>query len=227
MVILSGASGGIGQSVIPLLLQDHQVIGLYHAHRPTLPASDRLTLEQVDLTSAASVSALIETLKPTLERVTVVHCAVQSIDGLAAQYREEDWDAVMNVNLKGDFLLTKALLPIMMQHQWGRIVHISSVAGEEGVPGVIGYAASKTGVLGMSRVLAKEYARFGITSNVLRLGYFDVGLIDQLSEKFKNQILDAIPSKKLGRVDSIVHAVNFLIQADYANGAVISIDGGM
>lgn len=227
VVILSGASGGIGRALIPLLLNDHTVIGLYHRHRPEVPSSDKLFLEQVNLTSAAGVNAFLERWNGRLERVTLVHGAVQNIDGLTADYREEDWDRVIDVNLKGNFLLTKALLPVMMQGRWGRIIHVSSFAGVDGVPGVISYAVSKTGVLGMSRVLAKEYARFDVTSNVLKLGYFDVGLIEQLSERHRNEVLNRIPSKKLGAVVNIVHAINFLMQADYVNGAVISIDGGL
>jgi 3-oxoacyl-[acyl-carrier protein] reductase len=227
MVILSGASGGIGREIIPPLLKDHQVIGLYNKNHPGLASSDRLFLEQVDITDSVNVKAFVEKWKGQLGRVALIHCAVQNIDGLAAQYGEEDWDTVIDVNLKGDFLLTKALLPVMMQNRWGRIIHVSSVAGVEGVPGVIGYAASKTGVLGMSRVLAKEYARFDVTSNVLKLGYFEVGLIDQLSERNRSRILEAIPNKRLGKVENIVHAIHFLIQSDYVNGAVISIDGGI
>ncbi len=227
MIILSGASGGIGQRIIPLLLEDHQVIGLYGKNRPVGPPSERLFLEQVDITDAGQIKAFVEKWKDRLSRITLVHGAAQNIDGLAAQYREEDWDKVLEVNLKGDFLLTKALLPIMMQDRWGRIIHLSSYVGIEGIPGAIGYAASKAGLLGLSRVLAKEYARFEVTSNVLRLGYFEVGLIQQLSEKNRNQILESIPSKKLGKVENIVHAIRFLIQSDYVNGAVISMDGGM
>lgn len=227
MIVLSGASGGIGKEMIPMLLKDHAVIGLYHAHRPEFPASERLMLDAVDLASASDVSAFAKRREASFERVTLVHGAVQSIDGLAAQYAEEDWDRVMDVNLKGNFLLTKALLPIMMQQRWGRIIHLSSVAGVEGVPGVLAYAASKTGLLGISRVLAKEYARYDVTSNVLKLGYFETGLIHQLTPPHREKILNAIPNKKLGKVEEIVRAVNFLIQSDYVNGSVISIDGGM
>lgn len=227
MIVISGASGGIGQAIVPFLLKDHQVIGLYHTHHPEMPSSSKLFLEQVDITQSAEVKAFVERWKDAFEHIALVHCAVQTVDGLAAQYSEEDWDKVIDVNLKGDFLLTKMLLPIMIQQRWGRIIHMSSFAGVNGVRGVIGYAASKSGVLGMSRVLAKEYARFDVTSNVLRLGYFEVGLINQLTEKHRNDILNAIPNKQLGKVENIVHAINFLIQADYVNGAVIAIDGGM
>jgi 3-oxoacyl-[acyl-carrier protein] reductase len=227
MVILSGASGGIGKAIIPLLLKDYQVVGLYNKNRPDLPLSDNLFLERVDITDSTSVKSFVDKWKDKLGRMALVHGAVQSIDGLAVQYGEADWDRVIDVNLKGDFLLTKALLPLMVQNRWGRIIHVSSFAGVEGVPGIIGYAASKAGVLGLSRVLAKEYARFDVTSNVLKLGYFEAGLFHRLSEKIRSDILNKIPHGKLGGVENIAHAIRFLIQSDYVNGAVISIDGGM
>ncbi len=226
-VILSGASGGIGARIMPLLLEDHAVIGLYHTRRPELPASKRLSLAQLDITNAAGVNAFIDTQKHAWERVVLVHGAVESIDGLVAQYREEDWDRSININLKGAFLLTKALLPVMIQARWGRIIHLSSFVGMHGVTGTVGYAASKSGLLGMSRVLAKEYARFDITSNVLQLGYFDAGLIDALSEEHRREILSRIPNHRLGSVINIRHAIQFLIKADYVNGAVLPIDGGL
>lgn len=225
--IVSGASGGIGRELIPLLLQDHAVVGLYNSHRPEFTPSDRLSFEQVDLTDAGSVQRFVERWQSKLERVVLVHGAVESIDGLAAQYREEDWDRVIDVNLKGAFLLTKALLPTMIRARWGRIIHLSSLVGADGVAGTVGYAASKSGILGVSRVLAKEYARFEVTSNVLQLGYFDGGLIHELSEEQRKEILARIPSRKLGTVENIRHAVRFLVESDYVNGAVIPIDGGI
>lgn len=226
-VVLSGASGGIGARIVPLLLEDHVVIGLYHSRRPELPASERLSLAPLDITDAKSVQTFVDGRKHALERVVLVHGAVESIDGLAAQYREADWDRTINVNLKGAFLLTRALLPVMIRARWGRIIHLSSFVGMHGVTGTVGYAASKTGLLGMSRVLAKEYARFDITSNVLQLGYFDAGLIDELSEEHRRGILNRIPNHRLGSVMNIRHAIQFLIEADYVNGAVIPIDGGL
>lgn len=228
MIVLSGVSGGIGQGIVPLLLDQGEVVGLYHKNRPVAhPPSHRLFLEQVDITDSAQVKVFAGKWKNRLDHITLVHCAVHNIDGLAVQYREEDWDKVLDVNLKGNFLLTKALLPVMIQNRWGRIIHISSVVGMEGLPGTLGYAASKAGLLGVSRVLAKEYARWGVTSNVLRLGYFEAGLMDQLREENRDRILSSIPGKKLGKVANIIHAIRFLIESDYVNGAVIPIDGGL
>ena len=114
----------------------------------------------------------------------------------------------------------------MISEKWGRIIHISSIVGNNGTNGTIAYSTSKTGLVGMSRVLSKEYGRFGITSNVLIPGYLNTGLISSLSKEAKSKILKKIPSNKFGDPVNIVNAVEFLIKSDYVNGASINIDGG-
>jgi len=146
---------------------------------------------------------------------------------LLARYDSADWDKVMDINLKGNFLLTKALLPTMIQQSWGRIIHVASVVALKGEKGTAAYSASKSGLLGLSRVMAKEYARFNITSNVLNLGYFEVGLIETVSKDKRKEIIESIPSKKLGQASSIINALKFLIHSDYVNGSVLTIDGGL
>ena len=132
---------------------------------------------------------------------------------------------VMQVNLKGNFLLTQGLLPQMIQEKCGRIIHISSVIGMSGRVGTVAYSASKTALLGMSRVLASEYGRFNITSNILNLGYFESGLADTLKGDVKKEVLSRIPSKSFGKISDIANAVEFLIKTGYVNGSVITIDG--
>jgi len=160
-------------------------------------------------------------------RVIVIHFAAVKIDGLVANYSETDWDKMMSVNLKGNFLLTQALLPIMVNKKWGRIIHISSRGGECGDIGTIAYSTTKTGLIGMSRVLAKEYARFNITSNVLALGHFESGLYSKLSDTLKETLINQIPSKTLGQTADVVRAIKFLIESQCVNGATINIDGGI
>jgi NAD(P)-dependent dehydrogenase (short-subunit alcohol dehydrogenase family) len=166
-------------------------------------------------------------MKGELTKPVLIHAAALSRDGLVADYDTEDWEQVINVNLRGDFLLTKATLKLMISENWGRIIHISSVAGMRGIPGTIAYSAAKTGLIGMSRVLANEYARFGITSNVIILGYFNTGLIETLSEKMRNKIIGSIPSGHLGEPKNIVNAIDFIMKSEYANGSSISLDGGI
>lgn len=227
MIILTGASGGIGQDIIKYLVEIDRVIGVYNTSKPQDMGDKRLTYAKLSLENSADISAFVDRLSPNLSRITLVHGAALKIDGLAAGYSETDWDRVMDVNLKGAFLLSRAFLPIMIQERWGRIILISSVAGTQGHVGTMAYATSKSGLMGMSRVFAKEYARFNITSNVLVLGYFEKGLTAALPDDLKRKMLEQIPSKQFGQVANIANAVNFLIKSEYVNGAVINIDGAL
>lgn len=227
MIILTGASGGIGKEIIDRLLEIDYVVGIYNTSIPTAQPNNRLIFEKLNINEPADIRAFVKKWQGKLSNVTLIHSAALSIDNLAAKYKEADWDNVMGVNLKGNFLLTQAFIPLMIQERWGRIVHISSVVGIQGRPGTIAYSTSKTGLLGMSRVLAKEYARFNITSNVLSLGYFEVGLIDILQKDLKKHLLDQIPSKTFGKISNIANAIEFLIKSEYVNGATINIDGGI
>jgi len=213
LIILTGASGGIGQAILPLL-------------ENTVPVYNQKCIStgiRVDLTNPQNIKDFVVTVKPT--HVTVVHLAAVKIDELAVACNEENWDKVMDVNLKGNFLLTKELLQIMLKEKWGRIIHI--ISSGLGDVGTLTYSTSKFGLLGMSEVLSKEYAKFGITSNVLQLGYFQTGLWNKLTQEKKDELLDQVPSRKLGDPLNIVNAIKFLIDSPYINGSVINIDGGI
>ena len=131
----------------------------------------------------------------------------------------------MDVNLKGNFLLTKELLNTMIRQKWGRIIHV--VSSGLGDVGTLTYSTSKFALLGMSQVLAREYAKFGITSNVLQLGYFRTGMWNKLTDDKKIELLNEIPNKELGDVRDIVSAIDFIIRTNYLNGSVIALDGGV
>lgn len=227
MIILTGASGGIGRAILPALAALDNVGAIYNTNSPDISSSVGITAYQLDLTSEDEIGDFVKSIKSRLKRITLIHAAALSRDGLSAKFSTVDWDQVIDVNLRGNFLLTRAMLMPMIEEKWGRIIHISSVAGMRGVPGTLAYSTSKTGLLGMSRVLANEYARFGITSNVLVPGYFNTGLIETLSEKVRKKILEAIPSGRLGDPANIVNAVEFLIKSEYVNGSAIDIDGGI
>ena len=180
----------------------------------------------MDLCSEDEIDRFIDKIGSKLSQVTLVHAAATKVDKLAAQLSLDDWDKVINLNLKGNFLLSKKILPTMMKDKWGRIIHISSVGGEDGAIVTLAYSTSKTGLNGLSRVLAKEYGRFGITSNVLVPGWLNTGLLHYLSEKDKVEALNRIPSRQFGDPINLFHAIEFLIKSEYVNGASINIDGG-
>lgn len=227
MIILTGASGGIGQTILPSLAELDNVIAISHSKPLNVDQLDDIESYQVDLTSESQVNKFVLKIKSRLSKVVLIHAAVISLDNLAVKFETEDWNQSINLNLNGNFFLTRALLTTMIEDGWGRIVHMSSIAAIKGVSGTIAYSTSKTGLLGMSKVLANEYARFGVTSNVLILGYFNTGLIDTLNEKSRQKILVSIPSKRLGSPSNIVNAIDFLIKSEYVNGSAVNIDGGI
>lgn len=227
MIVLTGASGGIGSAILPALTALDDVIAIYRRPPPDSVAGINCMPYQLDLTSEQDVQSFAASMGKSLRLITVVHAAAVNIDGLAAQFSTEDWGAVMDVNLRGNFLLTRELLMPMIADKWGRIIHLSSIAGMRGATGGLAYSTSKTGLLGMSRALAQEYARFGITSNVLVLGYFNTGMYTMLTETLRKDVLRLIPSGRLGDISNIVHAVEFLMKSTYVNGATINIDGGV
>ena len=227
MIILTGASGGIGQAILPSLAEFDNVIAISHSKPINVDQLDGIESYQVDLTSESQVNEFVLKIKSKLSKVVLIHAAVISLDNLAVKFETEDWNKSINLNLNGNFFLTRALLTTMIEDGWGRIVHMSSIAAIKGVSGTIAYSTAKTGLLGMSKVLANEYARFGITSNVLIPGYLDTGLIDTLDEKSRLKILESIPSKKLGSPSNIVNAIDFLIKSEYVNGSSINVDGGI
>jgi len=227
MIVLTGASGGIGRDILPMLSKLDEVIALYHSTPPDVEDDSNITHHKLNISSEQEVKKFSALIRKDLKNITLIHAAALSRDALAAQLGVDEWDQVMDVSLRGNFLITRELLAPMINEKWGRIIHMSSVAGMRGVPGTLAYSAAKTGLLGMSRVLAREYARFNITSNVLVLGYFNTGLIETLSEKAEKAIIEDIPSKKLGNPSNIVNAIEYLIKSDYTSGSVLNIDGAI
>jgi 3-oxoacyl-[acyl-carrier protein] reductase len=142
---------------------------------------------------------------------------------------EADWDVVVDTNLKGAFNMARAVLPRMMKRGAGRIVNIASVSALRGLPGQANYAASKAGLLGLTRALASESARFGVTVNAVAPGFIDTDLVRTLPEERRAQILKGIPMARLGGEDEVAQAVLFLVSdaATYITGAVLPVDGGL
>ena len=222
MIILTGASGGIGRSLIDDLKKIDRVIGIYHKANIDIKEDDNLSFKQLNLSNEKEIKAFVDENKENMNNITVIHGAGVTENKLAVNLEKDKWEKVLEVNLTANFLLTKALIPIMIQQGWGRIVHLSSIRT---APGTLSYSATKSGLIGMSGVLAKEYAKFNITSNALVLGAFDTGMFNDLPEKVQQEMIDQIPSKKLGDVKNIAHAVAFLINSPFVSGASIVIDG--
>ena len=150
-------------------------------------------------------------------------------DGLLVRMKDEDFDAVLDTNLKGVFYCTKAVSKLMMKKRSGRIVNMTSVVGVNGNAGQTNYAAAKAGVIGFSKSAAKEFASRGITVNMVAPGFIDTDMTSVLSDKAKEAALAGIPLQRMGTPENVADAVAFLVsdQAAYITGQVIHVDGGM
>jgi 3-oxoacyl-[acyl-carrier protein] reductase len=226
MIILTGVTGGIGTELIKELTGVDSIIGISRSATSLKSDDDRVRFVNIDLESSVEIESFANAVGQKASNIIIIHAAAFKKDALTVNCEEEDWERAMRVNLTANFLLSKAFIPHMIKQKWGRIIHFSSLGGISGRPGTIAYSTSKSGLLGLSKVLSKEYGRFNITSNVLVLGHFETGLYDDLQEDEKQRLLESIPSKKLGSVADIAKAIKFVIGSDYVNGAEINIDGG-
>ena len=227
MIVLTGASGGIGQEIIPYLQRLDDVIGIYNKNKPIEKDNENVKYVQLNLLDTNKVKRFINEYKNVLKNITVIHGAAVKVDQLAINVKEVDWDNVIEGNLKSNFLLSKALLPLMIEQSWGRIISLTSTGALRGMPGTLAYSVSKSGLIGFTRVFAKEYARFNITTNLISLGYFDCGLYDDLSEDIQKKLINELPAKRLGGVENISYGIDFVMKSDFTNGATINIDGGI
>lgn len=183
-----------------------------------------------NVAEAAEAEALVAAAHEAFGRVDVlVNNAGITRDGLIARMKEEDFDAVIDVNLKGTFNCCKAAAQRMMKQRYGRIVNLSSVVGVAGNAGQANYAASKAGVIGLTKSLARELAARNITCNAVAPGFIETDMTDALSEKQREAIVSRIASKRLGAPEDVAALVRFLAseEAGYITGQVVCIDGGM
>lgn len=180
--------------------------------------------------SSADVAALVETVMAKYGRVDIlVNNAGIARDQLLVRMSEEDWDAVLTVNLKSVFLCTRAVLRHMMKQRWGRIVSISSIVGIVGNAGQANYSSAKAGIIGFTRTIAKEVGSRGITANAVAPGFIDTKMTQQLTDNQRQELMRRIPLGSLGTPQDIAEAVAFLAseEARYITGQVLGVDGGM
>lgn len=225
MIVITGASGGVGKYLITNLSKDYDIIGTYNTNKQE-PMS-RTAFFKLDVTNSTSIANFVNTVRSSLNHLVLINLAGISIDALGHKMEESVWDKVLDTNLKGVFLMSRALLPFMRQQEWGRIINVSSIVGETGIPGTSAYASSKSALFGLTRTLASENAMKNITVNTLALGYFEVGMINVIKPDMQERIKSTIPMKRFGDPRNIELAVRFLIESDYITGAMININGGL
>ncbi len=184
----------------------------------------------VDVSDSASVSAVAEKILADCGKVDIlVNNAGVTRDGLLMRMSDADWDTVLNTNLKGAFLFTKAFSRAFAKQRSGRIINISSVIGLIGNPGQCNYAASKAGLIGFTQSVAREFASRGITANCIAPGFIETDMTSVLNEDIRKAALGQIPLSKFGAVDDIAAAVAFIAssEASFITGQVLAVDGGM
>lgn len=183
-----------------------------------------------DVSSPADATRLVETAATTYGKVDIlVNNAGITRDRLLIRMSDDDWDKVLAVNLRSVFLCTRAVLKYMTRQRWGRIINMSSVVGIAGNAGQANYAASKAGIIGFTKTVAKEVASRGITVNAIAPGFIETQMTQHLDEAWKQEILKRIPAGFLGTPQDVAEAVAFLAseEARYINGHVLNVDGGM
>jgi NAD(P)-dependent dehydrogenase (short-subunit alcohol dehydrogenase family) len=226
MFVITGASRGIGKFLFEHFTdQGEAVLGTYNLTKPEAKGAENMF--RVNILEPADIKYFIDHNRDRLQQIVLLNCAGNNYNALAHKAHLDMWKGVIELNLVGTFHMINAVLPIMREQGWGRVINFSSVVARVGVPGTSAYAASKSGLWGMTRAIAVENATKGITINSLNLGYFDIGMITEVPSDFQAIIKQKIPTGQFGNPENIVHAVNFLIKCDYINGTSIDINAGL
>lgn len=237
--LITGAVRGIGRAIALRLAKDgvNVVVNYTSAEKEaeeTAREAEKLGVQallvQADVSKKEEVEQLFEKAMTLTGRIDIlINNAGITRDNLILRMKEEDFDRVIEINLKGSYNCMKKASRIMLKQRYGRIVNISSVVGLRGNPGQVNYAASKAGVIGMTKSLAKELASRNITVNALAPGMIETKMSEQMSEAAKKQMLSMIPAGRIGRPEDVANAAAFLAgeEAAYITGQVLCVDGGM
>jgi 3-oxoacyl-[acyl-carrier protein] reductase len=238
IAVVTGASRGIGRRIALSLAEEGAKVV---ASARNVAELEKLVAEikekggeaiavAGDVSVTADADRLIESAVATYSRLDIlVNNAGITRDGLLLRMKDDDWDAVLNINLRGAFLCTRAAARVMSKQRYGRIINISSVVGEMGNAGQANYCASKAGLLGLTKSVARELARRNVTVNAVTPGFIVTDMTEALPEKTREELASQIPLGRLGEAEDIAHAVLFLASdgAGYVTGQVLGVNGGM
>lgn len=224
-ILIAGASGGIGKYLAGFLSEDNQVFGTYKT-RP-LEISASYSMQRVDIRCEEQVAEWIHSHCTEIDELVLIYCVGVNYNRMMHKGDAGNWKNVIDSNLIGVYHVLRHLLPIMRNRKFGRIILLSSVVPQIGIPGTSAYSASKAALWGLSKAVAKENAAYGITINTINLGYFDIGMIHDVPPEILDKIIQGIPMGRLGDPVNILRAVEFLISADYISGSQIDLNGGL
>ncbi len=238
VALVTGASRGIGRAIaLKLASEGAFVIATATSESGASTTAEAIAAQggkgkavKLDVSRPDEVEALFQAIVAEQGRLDIlVNNAGITRDGLLLRMKEEEWDSVLDTNLKGAFLCTKAAAKVMTKARYGRIVNISSVVGEMGNPGQVNYCASKAGMFGMTKSVARELAKRNVTVNAVAPGFIETDMTAVLPEKAREALLQQIPLERLGSPEDVANAVYFLVSplANYITGQVLSVNGGM
>ncbi|MBN3040006.1 MAG: 3-oxoacyl-[acyl-carrier-protein] reductase [Candidatus Omnitrophica bacterium] len=237
IVLITGAAQGIGKQIALDFAREKATTILFDVSEEALEAAAKELSQHsdshyfiVDVTDPVQIEQAINKIIDKFTKIDIlINNAGITRDNLALRLSESDWDKVLDINLKGAFLCSKACARHMVKKRSGKIVNISSIIGIIGNPGQVNYSASKAGLIGLTKSMAKELGSRNICINAVAPGYIQTKMTEVLSQKVKEQMLERIPLKKFGKPEDVSKAVRFLSSedSDYITGQVIVVDGGM
>lgn len=236
--LVTGAAQGIGRDIALALASDGADVAIcdvnLEAAQKTagdIEAKGRKSLAlKANVAASAEVTTMVDQVVSSFGKIDLlVNNAGITRDGLILRMKDEDWDLVLSINLKGSFLCSKAALKYMTKQRAGSIINIASIVGSMGNAGQANYVASKAGLIGLTKTIAREYANRGITANAVAPGFIDTAMTQALSENVREELAKQIPMGKLGTPEDVANAVRFLASpwASYITGQVIHVNGGM
>jgi 3-oxoacyl-[acyl-carrier protein] reductase len=238
IALITGASQGIGRACAIELARAGATVALAARNQEKLDAvaneirssGGNASALKLDVASEDEIKTVVKAVVGQLGKLDIlVNNAGITRDQLVMRMKRADWDAVMNTNLTAAFLLSQQVISPMLKQRWGRIINITSIFGQIGQTGQANYAASKAGLIGLTKALARELASRSITVNAVAPGYIETAMTDVLSPELKEQVLKMIPLGRAGSDADIAHAVKFLAsdEASYITGEVLNVNGGM
>lgn len=233
--LITGATGGIGRAIATAFARQGATLALTDRDEATLKAfaeelPTTVYVYTADLGNAESIKDLVKQAETDMGKIDIlVNNAGLTKDGLSMRMTDEQWDMVLNVNLKAGFQLIRSVLPGMMKRRSGRIIDMASVVGVMGNPGQANYAASKGGLIAMGKSVAAEVASRGITVNAIAPGFIKTAMTDVLPDDVKEKLIKGIPTARLGLPEDIANTAVFLAsdEASYITGQTIHVNGGM
>ena len=238
VALVTGGAQGIGRAIAlglaregaDVAVSDVNQSGAEDAAREIAGGGGKTWALAGDVSSLAAATGMVEKVQAEGGKLDIlVNNAGITRDSLLMRMKEEDWDRVISINLKGAFNFCRAAVPGMVKKRWGRIVNMSSVVGVMGNAGQVNYSASKAGLLGLTKSLAREVAARNVTVNAVAPGFIDTAMTSALPEKIRTALLDQIPAGRLGEVEDVVEATLFLAspRSGYITGQVLHVNGGM